>query len=449
MYKSNRFDESKSFIEQAIASANRIMRESDKDFVLKEISIEYTNQNDIKNALEVIDTISDQYEKDRAIRCISVSLAKQLKFDDALDYARRLSKDFSEMSLALKEISDELANNQSIEESQLIFQEAFDSALNIKYDWIRMPIIIDFLSALARFGKIDQVIEIARNIQEDDQSLKCSLLMKISTELLYQDKLDVSNTLIDEAIDNARGISVGSMKIISLLEISTELAKQAKLDISLTLMEEALSFANKKGDSWSTYDGLKQLSIEFVRQGSYSIAEKIVLGIESSSIRYYYWELISQLIIENDGFDLALNSSSYFHSDEAKLYYLRTWAQSITVNDITKDLLNKAILVLSNDSLSLERFMQVQAQYEILYGSISNEKMNRLNKTLNIQWLIDIISKFPKKETFLYTSTNVSEWIALISDVDDREEIELLARKVSKGKMTEEDFSERIKSFIN
>jgi hypothetical protein len=75
--------------------------------------------------------------------------------------------------------------------------------------------------------------------------------------------------------------------------------------------------------------------------------------------------------------------------------------------------------------------------------------MNRLNKTLNIQWLIDIISKFPKKETFLYTSTNVSEWIALISDVDDREEIELLARKVSKGKMTEEDFSERIKSFIN
>ncbi len=449
MYKSNRFEESKSLIEQAIASASRIMLESDKDFVLKEISIEYTNQNNIKNALEVIDTITDQYEKDRAIRYISVSLAKQLKFDEALDYARGLSKDFSEMSLALKEISDELANNKSIEESQLILQEAFDCALIIEYDWIRIPIIIDFVSTLARFGKIKEVLEFARSIQEDDQSLKCSLLMKISTELLYQDKLEESNTLIDEAIENARVISVDFIKIIAFLEISTELAKQAKLDESMTLMEEALRFANKKGDSWSTYDGLKKLSIELVRQGKYSIAEKIVLGIENSSIRYSYWELISQMIIEKDGFDLALNSSSYFLSDEAKLYYLRTWAQSITVNDITKDLSNKAILVLSNDSLSLEHFMQVQAQYEILYGSISDGKMNRLNKTLNIQWLIDIISKFPKKETFLYTSTNVSEWIALISDVDDREEIELLARKVSKGKMTEEDFSERIKSFIN
>lgn len=449
MYKRKRFEESENLIVQAITTASGIIVENDKSIVLVKIMIEYVNQNKFKRALEVIETISDQYEKDRAIRFISLSLAKQRKFDEALDYARSLNKDFSERSLALKEISDELAKNQRIEESQFIFQEAFDCALSIEYDWLRMPIIIDFVSIMVRFGKIDQVLDFSRSIEGDDQSLKCLLLMKISSELLYQDKLELSRILIDEAIENARGISTDIIKISSLLEISTELAKQDKLDESLTIMEEALSYAKKTGERWCTYDGLKKLSIEFVSQGNYSIAEKIVLGIENSLLRYSYWELISQLIIEINGFDLALKNSSYFHSEEAKLYYLRAWAKAITVNDMTNELSNKAILVLSNDSSSLEYFMQVQAQNEILFGSISNIKVSRLNKTLNIQWFIDIILNFTKKETLLYTSTNLSEWISKISDMDDREEVELLARKVSKGKMSEEEFAERISSFFS
>jgi hypothetical protein len=42
-------------------------------------------------------------------------------------------------------------------------------------------------------------------------------------------------------------------------------------------------------------------------------------------------------------------------------------------------------------------------------------------------------------------STNLDAWLNEIADEDDREEIVLLAQKVAKGKMTKEEFGERVK----
>lgn len=470
-----------------------------KGKILMDFSRDYIRKGDLHNSnclihevLEIARELSELSNKIDLFNDVFTELFHQSKFDisdlvmkESLECARSITKE-SEKSQFLRQISTILHKINKFEDSQLVMQEAIDAALteihqkellkekvlgqllaegvtpaseyslNFAFELLREMgqvdvIISDALSQISleliKQGKIQEGIDCTCKIHDETKRIDAFAI--ISTVLFEQGNFEKSNNILNNSIFAAKSLLTDLQKSESFLNISIQQFKQKKEDDCKFFISEAIKCCAKINQIEIKDKIYRDIALVFGAQGQFSKAENVSLGIKYSSIRHACWELISQMIIEKDGFDLALNSSSYFLSDEAKLYYLRTWAQSITVNDITKDLSNKAILVLSNDSLSLEHFMQVQAQYEILYGSISNKKMNRLNKTLNIQWLIDIISKFPKKETFLYTSTNVSEWIALISDVDDREEIELLARKVSKGKMTEEDFSERIKSFIN
>lgn len=48
-------------------------------------------------------------------------------------------------------------------------------------------------------------------------------------------------------------------------------------------------------------------------------------------------------------------------------------------------------------------------------------------------------------ETNSRLSTNLELWLHEVSDEDDREQIELWAKQVAKGKITEEEFNLKIK----
>ena len=73
---------------------------------------------------------------------------------------------------------------------------------------------------------------------------------------------------------------------------------------------------------------------------------------------------------------------------------------------------------------------------------VSVKEEERLNRTLNLQWVLDITSKFEK--VFERSSHNIQEWINQIADENDREDVLSWAEKVELGKMTEEKFLERI-----
>ena len=81
----------------------------------------------------------------------------------------------------------------------------------------------------------------------------------------------------------------------------------------------------------------------------------------------------------------------------------------------------------------------------MFFGSASKEQINCLNKTLNIQWAIDIKSQFPSSEEIQRFSTNVEVWLHEITDEDDRDDIADWAKRVKGGKWTEEKFQERLK----
>jgi hypothetical protein len=126
---------------------------------------------------------------------------------------------------------------------------------------------------------------------------------------------------------------------------------------------------------------------------------------------------------------------------------LKGWTEEIKLIDMTEVCIRESLPVLVEDSASIEELLQKYAIAQVAMGSPSNQLVQRLNKTLNIQWTIDIRSKFPKEESNRNLE-NVEDWIHAIEDEDDRDQVLLWAKQVAKGKITEADFGEKIKAFI-
>jgi hypothetical protein len=142
------------------------------------------------------------------------------------------------------------------------------------------------------------------------------------------------------------------------------------------------------------------------------------------------------------GCQIALYNLKKLQNQEAREFYLKGWVKAIKLNDIDEDLTRHAILNLAEDSDSIEHILQLYAQNELFFGKACKEKINRLNKTLNIQWALDIIASFPKEENLIRFSNNLADWIDQIVYETDRIQISLWAKQVAKGEMNETDFME-------
>jgi hypothetical protein len=110
--------------------------------------------------------------------------------------------------------------------------------------------------------------------------------------------------------------------------------------------------------------------------------------------------------------------------------------------------MQEALIQLVHDSESIESLLQSYALNEVFFVAADQKKLIRLNRTLNIQWALNIAAQFPKAETKSRLSTNLESWLHEIADEDDREQIELWAKQVAKGKITEEEFGERVRGLM-
>lgn len=100
---------------------------------------------------------------------------------------------------------------------------------------------------------------------------------------------------------------------------------------------------------------------------------------------------------------------------------------------------------LANDSESVEMLLQKHALREVFFGQADTENINQLNRSLNIQWAIDLQAQFHGHKSKERLYTNLDEWLHEIEDEDDKEDILGWAEKVSSGKMTKEKFAERVR----
>jgi hypothetical protein len=201
---------------------------------------------------------------------------------------------------------------------------------------------------------------------------------------------------MQEALACANNIRIYIAKIHALIDISTELARQLNFEAAVSVIQEALKFAINLKDVRNNFEILKDISIEISKQANYPLAEQTCLEISQIAERHACWKEIAKTLKEQHGWYKALQLLEEFKSEEARTFYLKGWAESISLEDMSEELIQKALPALEGDRDSIEALLQLYAIHQLFFEEPSKERIARYNKTLNIQWALDIKAQFPE-----------------------------------------------------
>ena len=402
----------------------------------------------MQEAIEYARDISDDNEKSSVLNEIFTTIAKQGNFKDAetvmqeaLECARSIDYDFFR-SKALIYISSELAKLGQLEYSALLLEEAFHCARGIDVDVLR-DIALNFISTeLAQQGKTREAYDCAASIIASHS--KCNALKDIATELVKHGDFEVAENLLQEALDCAHDLSdrTGVLRRISYL-----LAKRMKVKEADSVMKKALECAYSIIDDNEKSSVIKEISSEFAKHGKWQFAESLGMEIPNIAQRQTCWKELAGVSKEQGDWSTSLQKVTELQNDEARMFYLRGWSEKLVPQEVNKTCLQQALPLLAGDTLSLENLLQTYAMSAVFFDNTSIEIIRRLNETLNIQWALDIASQLPKEVSNERMSTNLDVWLHEINDEDDQDQIELWAKQVEKGKITEADFGKKIIDF--
>jgi tetratricopeptide (TPR) repeat protein len=434
--KQGHVEEAASFLQESLSSYLVISSEKWRSSALKDISTELAKQGHVQEALACAHGISIEYWKSSALKDISTELAKHAQVEESIACARGISVE-SEKCSALAETSTELAMHCHLEAAASAMQESIDCAHVISDNYSKSSALKDISIELAKQGYLEKSLAFVNKISSE--YWKSSALKDISTELAKQGHEVEAASAMQKSLDSARMISYECGKSEALMDISTQLAKQGRVEESSSAMQESLACARGISDESEKSFALKEISTELAKQGNMEDAEIVALEIPQISWRQNCWKEIGKT-----AWKLALKGVQTFKSDEARLFYLRGWSKQVAAENVTAECVAVSLPFIIRDSESIENLLQNHALHGIFFSNIGCERINRLNRTLNIQWALDIAAQFPKTETKSRLSTNLESWLHEIADEDDREQIELWAKQVAKGKITEEEFGERV-----
>jgi tetratricopeptide (TPR) repeat protein len=290
---------------------------------------------------------------------------------------------------------------------------------------------------------MQESLAIARGIS--DESDKCRALMAIAVELFEQGQVEESASVMQESLAIARGISDESDKSWALKSIAVELFEQGQVEESASVMQESLAIARGIIDEREKSRAFMDIAEELSKQGKWGPAESVLLEVSRAGERHEGWQEMAEAMVLAEGWQKALRQAVNFQSEEARLFYSKGWSRQVGIPDVDDACVREAMSLLVDDPENIESLLQKYAIRLVSMGTPSKALEGRLNRTLNIQWLLDIIANKPNSATLDRLSTNLEEWLHEIPDEDDREQITLWARRVAKGRLTESEFAERLK----
>ena len=427
----------------SLTIAREISDDYSKSIALRSIAAELIKQGQVEESaslmqesLAVARGISDDYWKSNALKDIAVELSKQGQLVESLAIARGISDDNSK-SGALKDIAVELSKQGMVVESASVMQESLSIARGMSDDHSKRSALKDIAVGLSKLGQMEESLAIALVLK--DSFWKSKALNDIAVELSKQGQ-------VEESLSIARGISDYRRKTSALKDIAEELSKQGQVAESASVMQESLVIARGISDDREKCSALKDISVELSKQAKYSHAESIGLEISRSGQRQECWQNIAAAFVESENWQKGIETVTQFQSEEARYFYFQGWVGAVKFTDVTNDCINKALPVLVADSATIEELLRKYAISEIALGLPTVERTGRFNRALNMHWLLDIIDQSTKPTNQnARNSNNIDKWLHEIADEDDREQIELWAKQVAKGKISEEEFGERVR----
>ena len=390
--------------------------------------------------------------------------------DEALLFVRQIRFLKMEQSYVLAEMGIKYFKTGKEIEAASLFQEAISIAREISYDYWRFCSLLDILLKIKPYEKffnteslMAEVYEFAKNdIYEDLDRSKA--LSSITLEFSKLGKLDL-------AYETIQGIKIKTIKDSTLYKYAIYLAIHGKIndaldyisssglkqdefliDLSneLTLMnkvDEAINISLKITNSFLKSDRLNEILFEAIV--NWALCERIVSLIPESNQRHNSWEHFAKKFMLKEGWQNALLHVNKLQKEEARFFYLKGLVKNLTLIETNSECVEQVLPYLTNDTESIEKLMQNYALRELFFGDSDQNKIHRLNQSLNIKWAMDIKKEFPSVALSSRVYANIKEWLHDIYDEDIKDQIELWARQVSKGKISEDQFNAEVESLLS
>ena len=367
-----------------------------KNSIYSKISSELAKNGQHDKALKIANLVVGEYAKIDAFINISSDLFKIGKKDDALNLLldalkqARSIDDFIVINIYYKiaDIAIELAKQSRIEEAYACSKELSDDDLNYKN-----KVLITIATELARNQKIEEAVEYVNEITSD--AFRSITLRNIAVSLTKAENPTLATTYMNHAIELANGISDEELKVSVLLAIAFEQENLGLINEATALIQEALSCAYGIGDESTKINVLKEISLTLTKKDKWELAQETGLKIPQIAQRHACWKNIASEMLEENGWEKALDYSQKLQHEEARSFYLNGWAKNVMVTDVNEKCFRQSLPLLARDSEALEMLIQKYAVREVMLSSPSQEKINQLIRTIDLQWAIDIKNQLP------------------------------------------------------
>jgi hypothetical protein len=471
-------------LEKSIQTVDEINDDFKKNSALKTIAALLANQAEIKKSIQMAEAIKDDSEKKSALKEIAIVIANQGEIENSIMITEGIDNNYYK-SLALKEIAVVLAKQGKLTDSSKLLEKSIHTAEAISHNSEKKSALKEIAIVLANQGKIAISTKITEGI--DDNYYYSLALKEIAVVLANQGKLSESSILLEKSIQTIEGINDDDEKNWAYIEISVVLANQGEIEKSIQTVERI-------NDEYEKSSAYTEISIVLFNQGKFqksmNFLEKSIQIVDQKAdgkgLRNYYSKIYSfkkiAVLLANKGellksveviqkinsgkvrMEACLEIGKEFYikyqlqnlhqtllqlpNDEAVTFFKKGIAQSITATNAKEETILQILPLVKADKESTEHLLQMHALYCAFFEKKPKEKIQKFNRSLNIQWALDIISTFPKEENVERVSTNLEEWIAEVEDEDDREDVLSWAEKVKAGSMTEEKFEERLKKIM-
>ena len=282
-------------------------------------------------------------------------------------------------SKVLFDIASELKKQNRIEFSKLILKEAIVCVDEIEDNTEKEFALGYMYCQMVKCGQFEVELNDLHSLIIP--SMVDLLLYELSIEFLGQG-------LFSKAIECLEFIKSSYWKNASLTRVSDYLYMNGKI-------QEALIYTNQNKDLREKSTSLSRIAVEFLKKGDLVLSIHIAQGISAINIRQKCWQTIGQVYEKHNGIFKSLRNSKQFHNTEAKAHYLKGVANSLGIFNCNKEVVFSSLIHCHNDIESSETLLQKHFLHILFFEDDSSIKLDRYNRTLNLQWAIDIKNQLP------------------------------------------------------
>ena len=429
---------------------------------------------------------------------ILISLLGKIRFEDILGLIEKKS-DNKKIEILINLSRHSFIKNRMIETNEIL--EYCYKLIIPKLESLDGYVLEDFAQELISQGKIDYLNIILKNFSFDS-SREIDIQSKLSVYYYNQVNYNKSSEILDEIL---KGRKYGGWKWFELSE-----AFYLNNRIDEICSRENICYLSAAQLFWKDNDEINALkyleryresigiltpkstmvsalSLEYARQGMHEQSIEVISILKDAESDGYLTDQngcfmrIAIFYFETNQYELALKISKYIKrsstltktffefgkayyklnktvnidslllfitNDESKKHFLYGIIESVELDNYS-ELFVFQLLNLSYSFTDLIEIILINhVVYKIFLSGGSQPQSGSVleNKFYGFKHFVNWKNDFFKEAILARSSTNLTEWLHEISDEDDKEEVLVWAKKVSKGKMTEQEFGEKVKS---